>query len=157
MNALMRYTYVKDIANDLQFSTSLFQGVPTDETAHIFAVDLAYDLYKYLGMVDKFAFKRGTLKIAPSPTSVTVDTYLVAHRFNFHVTRKWDVALEYRVLWQADVADSLRHGALAEIDREFYDYVRLGVGYNFTDFDDDLRVTNNVNSHGPFVRMSGKF
>ena len=53
--------------------------------------------------------------------------------------------------------DTLKQGALVEVDREFYEYVRLGVGYNFTDFTDDLRDTNSFKSHGPFVRMTGKF
>jgi hypothetical protein len=61
------------------------------------------------------------------------------------------------MLWQFDALETLRHGALFEIDRELYDYVRLGAGYNFTDFDDDLRKTNDYNSHGPFVRLTGKF
>ncbi|MBI3317409.1 MAG: hypothetical protein HYZ85_05365 [Candidatus Omnitrophica bacterium] len=155
-NALARYTFVKDIANDLQFSTDLYEAIPTDETAHIWSVDFAYDLYKFLQVVEKLAYKRGIFSTAVSD-EVGVSNFLWAHRFNFHVTRKWDVALEYRALWQREIADSLRHGPLVEIDREFYDYVRLGVGYNFTDFDDDLRRANNYNSHGPFVRLTGKF
>lgn len=66
-------------------------------------------------------------------------------------------AIEYRILMQSFALDSLKNGALIEVDREFYEYVRLGVGYNFTDFSDDLRDTNSFKSHGPFVRMTGKF
>ena len=83
--------------------------------------------------------------------------FLWIHRFNFHVTRKWDLALEYRLLFQADAVKTLRQGTLIEVDREFYDYVRLGLGYNFTDFNDDLTKSNNFDSNGPFVRLSGKF
>jgi len=86
-----------------------------------------------------------------------VNTFLWAHRFNFHVTGKWDLAVEHRMLWQTEAADSFRQGPLVEIDREFYDYVRLGVGYNFTDFDDDLRTSAGYDTHGPFVRLTGKF
>ena len=64
---------------------------------------------------------------------------------------------EYRALWQFDAARTLRHGALVEVDRELYDYVRLGAGYNFTDFDDDLIRENDFDTHGPFVRLTGKF
>ena len=156
LNALARYTYVRDLANDLQFSTETFQGVETDESAHIISADVAYDLYKYLGTVEKLAYKKGIFRTAFADEA-EVYNFLIAHRFNFHVTRKWDVALEYRVLWQGGAADSIRHGSLVEIDREFYDYVRLGLGYNFTDFDDDLRKPSSFNSHGPFVRMTGKF
>src|SRR5262249_41360266 len=49
LNILMRYTYLVDIANDLQFATTLYQSLPSDEKDHILSIDLAYDLYKYLG------------------------------------------------------------------------------------------------------------
>ncbi len=157
LNILTRYTYTRDIANDIQFSTPLFQGVETDETAHIFAIDFAYDLFKYMGLVEKLAFKRAIYANEFDGGSLGMNYILWANRFNFHVTRKWDLAMEYRSLYQWGGSEALRHGALVEVDREFYEYVRLGAGYNFTDFDDDLRKTNNYDSHGPFVRLTGKF
>jgi hypothetical protein len=156
-NVLGRYTYLRDIANDAQFSSGLFTGgADTDEIAHIFSLDVAYEVFRHLGMVDKVAYKSATLRTAITD-NVTLNSFLWAHRFNFHVTRKWDVALEYRALWQSNLAKSLRHGALFEVDREVYDYVRVGVGYDFTDFDDNLRRSNGFKSHGPFVRLTGKF
>jgi len=156
LNIIGRYTYQRDVANDIQFSTSLFNGLQTDEKAHILSVDFAYDMYKYLGFVEKLAAKRGIFGTAVSDP-ISINNLLWAHRFNIHVTRKWDLGLEYRALWQTGALRGLRHGALVEVDREFYEYVRLGAGYNFTDFDDDLRKTNSYSSHGPFVRLSGKF
>ena len=73
------------------------------------------------------------------------------------MTRKCDIAAEYRILLQDKSADNHLHGALVEVDRELYDYVRVAVGYDFADFTDDLRKSNDYSSHGPFVRMSGKF
>lgn len=159
LNMLGRYTYVRDIANDAQFYDGFFPGaLDLNETAHILALDLAYDLHRYFGVVDKVAFKRATLETGLGG-GAALNSFLWAHRFNFHVTRKWDVALEYRILMQSNAADNLKHGALLEIDREIYDYVRLGVGYNFTDFSDDLRKPTNssYSTHGPFVRLTGKF
>ncbi len=156
LNVLTRYTYLKDIANDAQFYNGLYAGAETDERAHIMAIDFAYELNRYLGWVEKVAYKKSQLN-SNLTNEIVLHTFLWVNRFNFHVTRKWDIALEYRTLWQFDAAQTLKQGALAEIDREIYDYVRLGAGYNFTDFDDDLRKSNNINSHGPFVRMSGKF
>jgi hypothetical protein len=153
---LARYTYLRDVANDLQFSTGIFQGLETDERAHIYAVDLAYELYRYLELVEKVAYRKGSFETALSDELI-VNALLWVNRFNFHVTKKWDVAVEYRSLWQSEAADTLRQGGLIEIDREFYDYVRLGFGYNFTDFDDDLRDLNDLDSHGPFMRLTGKF
>ncbi len=155
LNILTRYTYLKDIANDAQFYGGIYQGANVDETAHILAIDLAYEIHRNLGLVEKLAYKRSLLD-GSLTNQLVLHNFLWVNRFNFHVTRKWDVALEYRALWQFDAAQTLKHGALVEVDRELYDYVRLGVGYNFTDFDDDLRKSSNINSHGPFVRLTGK-
>ncbi len=156
-NVLGRYTYLRDIANDAQFESGLFTGgADIDEIAHIFSLDVAYEVFRHLGMVDKVADKSASIRSAITD-NVTLNSFLWAHRFNFHVTRKWDVAVEYRALWQSNLAKALRHGALFEVDREVYDYVRIGAGYDFTDFDDNLRSSNSFKSHGPFVRLTGKF
>ncbi len=156
LNILTRYTYIKDIANDEQFNNGLYQGMEFDEAAHIVSLDGAYDVNRYFGIVEKFAWKRSTAATSVGD-DLALNTFLSANRINFHVTRKWDVALEYRILWQSSAAETLRHGTLVEIDREIYEYVRIGVGYNFTDFSDDLRHANNYRSQGPFVRLLGKF
>lgn len=155
-NVLTRFTYLNDIANDTQFYNGLYAGAQSDERAHILSIDFAYELNRYFGWVEKVAYKRSQLN-SNLTDQIVLHTFLCANRINFHVTRKWDIGLEYRTLWQFDAAQTLKQGALAEVDRELYDYVRLGAGYNFTDFDDDLRKSNNINSHGPFVRLTGKF
>ncbi len=156
LNLLARYTYLKDLGADQQYDNSYYGGFQFDQSAHILATDIAYDLNRYFGLVEKLAFKRSTVSTSAGDT-ISVNTFLSANRINFHVTRKWDLALEYRVLMQSSTLDTLKQGALVEVDREFYEYVRLGVGYNFTDFSDDLRSTNNFKTNGPFVRMTGKF
>lgn len=156
LNLLARYTYLRDLGSDEQYNDNQYGGFQFDQSAHILATDVAYDVNRYFGLVEKLAFKHSWAHSSAGDT-VNVNTLLSANRINFHVTRKWDLALEYRILAQTYALDTLKQGALVEIDREFYEYVRLGVGYNFTDFSDDLRDTNSFKSHGPFVRMTGKF
>ena len=156
LNLLARYTYLKDLGASQQYDNSYYNGFQFDQSAQILATDVGYDVNRYFGLVEKLAFKRSTVNTAVGDT-VDVNTFLTANRINFHVTRKWDLALEYRVLMQSSALDTLKQGALVEVDREFYEYVRLGVGYNFTDFSDDLRNANNFKTQGPFVRMTGKF
>ncbi len=155
LNILARYSYLRNLGNDLQFDPA-YLGAQFDDKAHIWATDISYDLTDRLNITEKIAYKT-----AISDSSVTsqaiVNNLLWAHRFNYHITRKWDVALEYRMLFQTDATETVRHGPLMEIDREIFDYIRLGVGYNFTDFNDDLRKSNNYSSHGPFMRLTGKF
>ena len=165
-NGLARYSYLRNIANDQQYYNPYDNGVLFNEIAHLFATDLSYDVNRYFGLVEKLAWKHSDLQTQVRDLTTgsrdTLDTtsvnqFLSIERINFHVTRKWDLALEYRALMQSFAMDNLKQGSLVEVDREFYEYVRLGVGYNFTDFSDDLRNSNNFQSHGPFVRMTGKF
>ena len=156
LNLLARYTYLQDLGASQQYNNNDYDGYQFDQSAHILATDIGYDVNRYFGLVEKLAFKHSSVHASVGDT-VAVNTFLSVNRINFHVTRKWDVALEYRVLMQAEALDTLKQGALVEVDREFYEYVRLGVGYNFTDFSDDLRDSNSSRSQGPFVRMTGKF
>ena len=161
LNLLARYTFLRDFGVDQQ--RELTGGFGADTEAHIFAIDAVYDISRYFGLAQKFAFKRSTLYAAYDDT-VAVNSFLSASRINFHVTRKWDFAVEYRILSQSYAMETLRQGVVVELDRAIYEYVRLGVGYNFTNFTDDLRylngnysTTDNLRAQGFFVRMTGKF
>jgi len=155
-NALVKYTFLDEVASDAQFVSGESAGlVASDERASIFSIEGAYDVSKHFQLVEKTAYRLGTYRTAVSE-AVDVSTLLWANRLNYHITRKWDVGLEYRMLFQGRAGDSLRHGPLVEIDRELYDYIRLGIGYNFTDFDNDLRSVTDFRKNGFFVRLSGK-
>lgn len=154
-NVLAKYTFLQNISDDVQFDTDYYNGVQFDDLAHIIATDIMYDFNRWLGFAEKLAFKRSEMTVLGNTTAA--NSFLSVNRLNFHVTRKWDLIGEYRILWQSSALRTLRQGALFEVDREIYDYVRLGVGYNFTDFSDDLREANNYHNNGPFVRMTGKF
>ncbi len=156
LNVLARYAYTQNLGNDIQYANYL-DAIQLNEIAHILSADIAYDAMKYLGLVEKLAYKLATLETPDIGQASLVHTFLFAHRFNFHVTRKWDVALEYRLLFENGAASNMRQGPLLEVDREFFEYTRLGVGYNFTNFSDDLRKSASFDSTGPFVRMTGKF
>ena len=50
-----------------------------------------------------------------------------------------------------------KQGLLVEVDRELFEHLRVGVGYNFTDFSDELDSRTDYDSSGFFARMSGTF
>lgn len=150
-NMLTRYTRIIN-SNRINF---FGDELNSEESSHIIQLDASYDVNRYLELVQKIGFKRTVAALLSD--DVGLNSMLWANRFNFHVTRKWDVATEYRILFQKDTADNQKHGALIEVDREIYEYVRVGAGYDFANFTDDLRKANNYSSHGPFVRMTGKF
>lgn len=53
-------------------------------------------------------------------------------------------------------ADDMRLGALGAIYRHLGNNVKIGVGYSWSDFPDDL-TDQSYTSHGPFLNLPGKF
>ena len=51
--------------------------------------------------------------------------------------RKWDAIAECRWLG-VDEAENDRAGLLPGIDRQVGEHLKLGIGYSFTDFSDEL-------------------
>ena len=156
LNVLTRYTWLEEVGAESQFNTPDIFGIPVEESAHIVGAEFGYEvLPPFLGLVEKFAYRRTS--IGAEGFNYHIGNFMWANRLNFHIIRKWDLALEYRMLWDVELLEAMKHGALVEIDREIADYIRFGIGYNFTDFDDDLREMNDFSSHGFFTRVSGKF
>ncbi len=156
-NFLTRYTWLRDIGVPGQFATTDHTGLQVDEASQIFGIEGTYDLTRWLGLTQKVGYKLGTLRTASAPEWFHIGTFLTVTRLNFHITRKWDIAAEYRIRFDTRILDAVKAGLLFEIDREILDYIRFGVGYNFTDFNDDLRNSNSYTNHGFFSRLTGKF
>ena len=57
------------------------------------------------------------------------------------------------MLDMADIDES-RSGALATISRYIGDHLKVGIGYNFTDFSDDLTDLS-YDHHGFFLNLTG--
>ena len=79
------------------------------------------------------------------------------NRLNYHLSDTWDAALEYRTLSMDQGADDSASGSLFEVNRLFFNHLRLGVGYNFTDFTDNEFSANDYSARGYFFRIQGKY
>jgi long-subunit fatty acid transport protein len=88
--------------------------------------------------------------------AVTTHTSLIITRFNLALGKMFDLGTEYRVLAQRE-ADDQRAGWLAELMWKPSKYIRLGAGYNFTDFSDNEFSNNNYSVRGWFIRLQGKY
>lgn len=75
-------------------------------------------------------------------------------RLDWHVVKKWDLMIEARMLSLPDAQDS-RSGFLFGIYRELDSNIKLGAGYNFTNFSDDLTDLSYTHQ-GIFVNLIGK-
>jgi hypothetical protein len=81
---------------------------------------------------------------------------LAIQRLNVNVWRPIDVGFEYRVL-QDRRANDERRGWLLENSWRVHDNVRVGLGYNFTDFSDELIPANDYSVTGWFLRVQGTY
>jgi len=151
LNLLGKYTFIDDLS-----PLGQPRGTSPDERAHIFSVEGMYDVTKKWQVGEKFAYKRAEIRIDRDRGNwLSSDTYLWVNRVNYHFIRKWDALAEYRMLWNT-LADDKKNGFLTALYRHIGKHVKLGVGYNFTDFDDNLTHLD-YEAQGPFINLIGKW
>ncbi len=149
-NALARYTVLSD-KNPQNVSITAFGSEAT--VKHIAASDFSLDLSKRIEWVEKLAFKR-TRYEDPIRATINTNTMLSIHRLNIKIWKKLELGGEYRILYQRETR-TRRDGWLAEIGLRATTNLRVGLGYNFTDFSDNIASENNYSVQGVFFRVQG--
>jgi hypothetical protein len=74
-------------------------------------------------------------------------------RNDLRFRRFWEASVEARLLDLSDL-DERKLGALIGISRYFGEHFKVGVGYNFTDFSEDLTDLS-YDDHGLFLNLVG--
>jgi hypothetical protein len=150
LNLFARYTYKENQAPSGQ------EAAATDieqNRMQVLAVEGAYELTDEWQIVEKLAYRIMEEKVAGFEFTKT-HTWLLVNRANYRLNQDWKIGAEYRILSQKEAQDR-KSGVLVEAVRGLNDNMELAVGYNFTDFVDDL--TNlSYNVQGPYVRITGK-
>jgi outer membrane protein OmpA-like peptidoglycan-associated protein len=155
LNALFKYTYFQDTPTAGQLTASS-QVADYVQRSHVLAADAIYDLCTYLSVGGKVGYRYSQLK--PSKTAGEwFDSHAVlgVARADFHLIRKWDLMGEYRTLAVTEAKD-MRSGFLTAVYYHLHKNIKAGVGYNFTDFSDDMTDLS-YRSHGWFFNVIGKF
>jgi flagellar motor protein MotB len=163
LNTLMKYTYFYNVPfGDLSTTDPVTGQVvgassPIDfiQKSHILSFDAIYDLTQRWSIGGKYAYRLGQVaqdRLNPEFFDSRASLYVL--RADWHFTHRWDALIEGRLLDLPDAQDQ-RTGTLLGLYRHIGENLKIGVGYNFTDFSDDL--TNlNYNSQGVFVNFVGK-
>jgi hypothetical protein len=155
LNALVKYTYFYNLPSSGQ---ELVANTAASyiQKSHIVSVDAIYDLTTRWSVGGKVARRMGQVsqdRVNPVFFDSTASLYIA--RADWQVVRQWDLAIEGRVLSVEQAKDS-RSGALVALYRHLSDTIKLGGGWNFTDFSDDL--TNLSYTHrGAFINVVAKF
>ena len=82
------------------------------------------------------------------------NAFFGAAQLRREIADKWHLLAEYRLLGVKD--GGTRQGVLLGIDRDLNDQFRIGVGYNFADFSDDL-TDFDYDHRGVFINVTGRF
>ena len=156
LKSLFEYTYFRDLASPGQLTVT---SVTPDyrERSHVVSADATYDLTPPLSVGGKFAARLAQVQAGRTGGSPWLysNAYLGILRLDWHVVSHWDLLGEGRQLRVFQARDA-RTGALLALYRHIGNNMKLGAGYNFTDFSDDLTDLS-YTSHGWFVNILAKF
>ncbi|HMK59716.1 MAG TPA: OmpA family protein [Dissulfurispiraceae bacterium] len=154
LNALFKYTYFMNVPSPGQVTASNLMA-DYSQRSHVLSVDTIYDLVPWLSVGVKYGLRIGELratKVEGEWFSSRADLWVL--RADLHLVREWDAVVEGRRL-KVYEADDARSGFLFAIYRHINNNVKLGVGYNFTNYSDDLTDLS-YRSRGFFVNMVAK-
>ena len=148
-NLLGRYSFFYDLSSAGQAMAR------PDQRSHIVSAETLYALSRRWEIGGKLAVKQGDLRTERDGDGwIKMGRVLSLARARYHFIANWDALVEYRHLSTLGGEDA-RRGMLAAVYRHLGDQFKVGGGYNFTDFDDDLK-DEHYRSNGWFVDIVWK-
>ena len=145
---LARYTYLQDLATLGQLG-----GAQVDQKSHVLSAEGIYKHDQRWEYVLKLARREGEVRLerGQGPWLDSATTF-IAGQVRYDIWNAWHGLAEYRIL---DVdKGGRRSGALVALERDIGPNLRIGGGYNFTDFSDDL-TDFDYRQRGWFFSLTG--
>lgn len=155
-NTLVKYTFLSDLAPSEQ-RTVTGNYIEYSQRSHVLALDTIYDLTERWSLGGRYAYRIGEMRMSRDDSADWFSSkgQLIAVRVDWQVIHKWDLMAELRRRDEFTAKDS-RTGALLGMYRHFGNHFKAGVGYNFSEFSDDL-TDMNFRTQGWFVNLIGKY
>ena len=152
LNVLAKYTYFYNVPTTDQFNQREVANQFV-QRSHIASLDLTYDLTSNLSIGGKYAYRMGEVSLDRVDTDFFGnDAHLYVLRSDWRFIQDWEASMELRLLDLPSLSDR-RRGALLGFYRYVGDHMKVGVGYNFTDFSDDLTDLS-YDHHGFFINFN---
>jgi len=153
LSALAKYTYFYNVPTTDQV-TMQNTAVEFIQKSHIAALDLSYDVTANWSIGGKYAYRVGQASLNRVQLNFSDNAaQLAVLRVDRRFRKSWESMAEVRTLGLPDIRQR-RRGALAAIYRRIGENLKVGVGYNFTDFSDDLTDLK-YNHKGVFLNLVG--
>ena len=126
------------------------------QKSHIASIDLSYDVTRDWTLGGKYGYRLSQVSVdRENPDFFDNNAHLYILRSDYRFFENWETSVEGRMLDLPDI-DERRIGALAVLYRYFGDHFKVGLGYNFTDFSEDLTDLG-YDHHGLFLNVLGTF
>jgi hypothetical protein len=153
LNAMLKYTYFYNVPTTDQVTQSN-AAAEFIQKSHVGALDLTYELTSSWSIGGKYAYRQGQISLdRDNPQFFDNTAMLYVLRTDWRLREKWELLLEGRLLDMNDLGEQ-RSGALVALSRYIGDHFKVGVGYNFTDFSDDLTDLS-YDHQGLFLNLTG--
>jgi hypothetical protein len=150
-NFIGQYSYRDELSPEGQIVDD--DGSSLRERWQIISLEGLYDLNPHWQWGEKIAFKHTDLLLETNNSGWTAnDLWLWINRLNYRLPFHWEISTEYRILKDIQAGDD-KSGFLVALFYEFNVHNRIGAGYNFTDFNDDLARLSH-HARGFFVNFS---
>jgi flagellar motor protein MotB len=153
LNALVKFTYFYNVptTDQVALQNTVVEFIQKSQVA---SVDLSYDIRPRWSIGAKYAHRIGEVSLDRENRQFFDNgARLVVLRADWEFRDNWDAMFETRVLDMFDLGEK-RAGALVVVSRSLGDNIKLGVGYNFTDFSDDLTDLD-FDHQGAFLSFTG--
>lgn len=153
LNALAKYTFFDNVPSPDQVGA---RNAPVEflQRSHIAALDLSYDVSARWTIGGKYAYRLGQASLdRVNPKFFDNAAHLAVLRADWRFRTNWEGLAELRMLDLPDVRQR-RSGALVAIYRYVGKHLKIGGGYNFTDFSDDLTDLS-YRRQGAFINLVG--
>jgi hypothetical protein len=152
LNLLFKYTYLHDLYGQ---QVDSFNEPGPRQRSHVLSVDASYDYNRHWTLGGKVGGRFS--ESSPNATAAFQenDAWLVVANARYHVTHKWDLLVEGRYL-KAEQAGVAEYGLLGAAYRHIGNNFKVGVGYNFGKFSDDLTDLT-FDDRGLFINLIAKY
>ena len=152
LNVLTRYRYLHDTFGQ---EVDGVDAARARQESHVFSVEANYDLTRQWTLGGKFGGRLSRTSASESDPWVDNDALLAVINARYNLVHNWDVLLEARSLDLKDAGLS-DTGVLGAVYRHIGNNAKIGVGYNFSSFSDDLTDLSR-DDEGAFINIIAKF
>jgi len=152
LNVLFMYEYLYDMYGQ-QIDGTDREG--PRQKSHVLSMDASYDLDRQWTVGGKMGVRLSESSPSDGVAFAENNAWLTVLNLRYHATHKWDLLLEGRAL-HAEQAGFTEYGLLGAVYRHVGNNLKVGLGYNFGSFSDDLTDLT-YDDAGLFLNVVAKF